>query len=64
MVKKKNSEFKVGDIIRVTKAKSCGGFILELSDTWTPSKKHHAKVFWLTGEYAESSSTPTWMPVN
>jgi len=65
MVKKENyNEFKVGDMIRITKAQDCVGFILELSDTWTPSQKHHAKVFWIAGDYAETSSAPTWMPVN
>jgi hypothetical protein len=57
-------EFCVGDMIRISKAPSCLGFIVEISDAWTPSKKHHAKVFWIAGDYVDGGATVGWVPIN
>jgi len=66
MVKKRQIEIRlrVGDMIRIEKAQSNLGFILELSDTWTPSEQHHARVFWIAGDYAEAGTPCSWVPIN
>jgi hypothetical protein len=57
-------ELNVGDMIRVEKAVDCLGFIVELSDAWTPNEQHHAKVFWIAGDYANVGASCTWVPIN
>jgi len=54
----------IGDMVRIEKAADCVGFVVEISDVWTPSKTHHAKVYWIAGDYVESGSSLSWVPLN
>jgi len=57
-------EPSIGDMVRIEKAIDCVGFVVDISDVWTPSKTHHAKVYWIAGDYAESNTPLSWVPLN
>jgi len=63
MVKKKE-HLDIGDMVRIGKAVNCVGFVVEISDAWTPSEKHHAKVYWISGDYVSSGAPTSWVPLN
>ena len=63
MVTNALEEFKVGDLVRIARAQHCLGLVVETSDKWTRNV-HHAKVFWLTGDYVTGDPpSAVWMPV-
>ena len=66
MVKKNQTgrRLRVGDMVRIEKAAINLGFIIELSDTWTPSKQHHASIFWIAGDYAAEGAPTSWVPID
>lgn len=70
MVINAGEQLKVGDLVRIAKARHCIGLIVETSNTWTrtnvhlPDNVHHAKVYWTSGDYvADNPPSATWMPV-
>ena len=70
MVVTSEEQLKVGDLVRIIKARHCIGLIVETSNTWTrttihlPDNVHHAKVYWTSGDYvADNPASATWMSV-
>tara|TARA_R110000824_G_scaffold258739_1_gene447647 strand:+ start:1123 stop:1338 length:216 start_codon:yes stop_codon:yes gene_type:complete len=57
-------ELNIGDMVRIDKAVGCVGFVVDISDKWTPSRTHHAKVFWIAGDYADAGAPVTWVPLS
>jgi hypothetical protein len=70
MVANSEKQLKVGDLVRIVKARHCVGLVVETSDKWTranvhmPDNVHHAKVFWTSGDYViDNPPSATWVPV-
>ena len=60
----KQKDPNVGDMVRIGNAIQCVGFVVEISDAWTPTKTHHAKVYWISGDYVETDAPLSWVPLN